>query len=422
MTKTGSEQDVRMRGFSRRTEVDDFLHWVDAHTSALEDEVVSLSAACGRVLATDIVAQLDVPEFDRSAMDGYAVQAEATEGAGDYNPIAFHIVGHAWPGCPYEGSVPTGAAVRIMTGAPVPAGVNAVVPAEYAKASESRVEVTQAVSSGKHIGRKGEDIKQGSCPLYAGRILRPQDLGLIASLGIPAVQGVRRPRVRILITGNELVPPGKPKKLYEIYDANSSLLQALVVRDGGEIESLQHCVDDPNAIAQAMAASGADVILISGGSSVGSEDHAPRLLADLGQLVIHGVAMRPSSPAGAGLIRGVAVFLLPGNPVSCLFAYVFFAGRAIRRLGGLPPDWPYFSRHLRLSRKLVSDVGRVDYCRVRLDGLASVEPLALSGASILSSTVRADGFVVVPSASEGFGQGEEVCVYLYDRVPHFDEA
>jgi len=155
------------------------------------------------------------------------------------------------------------------------------------------------------------------------------------------------------------------------------------------------------------------VILVSGGSSVGREDYAPRLLAELGELAIHGVSMRPSSPAGLGRIGETLVFLLPGNPVSCLCAYDFFAGRAIRLLGGRPPDWPHRTTRAVVARKIVSAIGRVDYCRVRLvDG--RVDPIALSGASILSSTTRADGFVIVPAECEGYGPDSEVTVFLYD--------
>ena len=146
---------------------------------------------------------------------------------------------------------------------------------------------------------------------------------------------------------------------------------------------------------------------------MGSEDHAPRLLAEAGELAIHGVAMRPSSPAGVGRIGDTLVFLLPGNPVSCLCAYDFFAGRAIRLRGGRDPDWPYRTRQGVVARKIVSAIGRVDYCRVRF-AENHVEPLALSGASVLSSTTRADGFVIVLAESEGCGPGSPVTVYLYD--------
>jgi molybdopterin molybdotransferase len=179
------------------------------------------------------------------------------------------------------------------------------------------------------------------------------------------------------------------------------------------LEAQYRLGDDPNTIREALLAPGADMILLSGGSSVGSEDYAPQLLAELGELAVHGVAMRPSSPAGIGRIGDTLVFLLPGNPVSCLCAYDFFAGRAIRLLGGRLPDWPHRTRRCAVARKIVSAIGRVDYCRVRLVD-DRVEPIALSGASILSSTTRADGFVIVPAESEGYGPETEVTVFLYE--------
>jgi molybdopterin molybdotransferase len=249
--------------------------------------------------------------------------------------------------------------------------------------------------------------------LEPGRRLRPQDAGLIASLGIAEVDVIAAPRVRIVVTGNEIVSAGTPKTAFQIYDANSPMLRALVVRDGGVVESHRRIGDEVARIRDALMEPGADIILVSGGSSVGSEDHAPMLLKEVGELAIHGVAMRPSSPAGMGRTRDALVFLLPGNPVSCLCAYDFFAGRAIRIRGGRPAAWPHRQRQGKLERKIASAIGRVDYCRVRMSGEA-VEPLALSGASILSSTTRADGFVIVPSESEGFGADTEVNVYLYD--------
>ncbi|WP_235580887.1 gephyrin-like molybdotransferase Glp [Pseudorhodoferax sp. Leaf265] len=407
-----SMTDVRMRGFTQRAEVPTALAWIDGHTPRLASEAVATEDATGRVLAQDLVAPIAVPEFDRAAMDGYALRGGETTGAGDYNPLEFAVVGQAFPGRPFDGAVPVGTAVRIMTGAPVPAGLDAVLPAEYAREENGRVAVAQPVAPGQHVGRVGEDIARGSQALAAGRRLRPQDAGLIASLGLAQVQVVRQPRVRLLVTGNEVRAPGQAKGPHEIYDANSVTLRGLVERDGGVLASHQRLGDDPERIAQALAAPGADVVLVSGGSSVGAEDHAPRLLAHLGELAIHGVAMRPSSPAGMGRIGAALVFLLPGNPVSCLCAYDFFAGRAIRRLGGRPDDWSYPRVQAPLARKIVSQVGRLDYVRVKL-GADGVEPLALSGASVLSSTVRADGFVVVPAESEGQGAGSDVTVHLY---------
>jgi molybdopterin molybdotransferase len=405
--------DVRMQGFQRRSEVAAVWEWIDRNAVRLPAEDVALEAATDRVLARDVVATLDVPAFDRAAMDGYALRGDETSGASDYNPLSFPLVGEVLPGRPFDGDIQAGTSIRIMTGAPVPQGVDAVVPAEYATESAGRIEITRPVAPGQHVASRGEDVASGSTVLTAGRRMRPQDAGLVASLGQSSVPVVRRPRVRILVTGNEVIAPGVPKDLYQIYDANSYLLRGLVARDGGVLAEVARLRDDVDAIRDALAGDGADVVLVSGGSSVGSEDHAPNLVAELGELAIHGVAMRPSSPAGAGRIGDALVFLVPGNPVSCLCAYDFFAGRAIRLLGGRSAAWPHRARSCKVARKIVSAVGRVDYCRVRIvDGAA--DPLALAGASILSSTTRADGFVIVPGESEGYAPGSEVTVYLYD--------
>ena len=190
---------------------------------------------------------------------------------------------------------------------------------------------------------------------------------------------------------------------------------SLLRRDGAELESWRVLPDDRQQLRTALGEPGTDVILVVGGSSVGAEDHAPSLIAELGDLAIHGIAMRPSSPAGMGKLGSALVFLLPGNPVSCLCAYDFFAGRALRRMQGLTSEWPYVACQARLRKKITSAIGRVDYCRVRV-AAEGVEPLALSGASILSSTTRADGFVIVPADLEGWPAGSDVAVRLYDSA------
>jgi molybdopterin molybdotransferase len=406
--------DVRMRGFQDRTEVADAVAQLAARVATLGSEPVALADAAGRVLAAEAVAEVAVPPFDRAAMDGYALKGGETFGAGPYNPLEFAVVGEALPGRPFTGVVQPGQAVRIMTGAPLPAGADAVLQAEAAEESDGVVRASEAVPPGRHIGRRGEDVAVGTGVLPAGRVLRPQDLGVLASIGAAMVSVVRRPQVSILITGDELLPCGSRPEGYRIVDSNSVMLAALARRDGALPAVAPIVPDRREAVRDAVRDADADVLLVSGGSSVGQEDHAPPVLAELGELCVHGVALRPASPAGFGFVGGTRpVFLLPGNPVSCLCAYDLFAGPAIRRLGGRSMELPYRTTTLPLARKIVSAVGRVDYVRVRIqDGL--VEPLATSGASILSSTTRADGFVLVPRDSEGQGPGEMVRVFLYD--------
>ena len=406
--------DVRMRGFARRVPVDVALEWVDKHARLVGSEKCDTVAAAGRVLAEEVVSPVNVPAFPRAMMDGFALQASDTSGASAYNKLALSIIGESLPAQPWMGTLKTGQAVSIMTGAPVPAGADAVLPVERTESTQDDVCVLDTVPPGKNIGRPGEDIAVGSTVLSVDRRLRPQDLGVLCSIGCGQVSVRRQVRVRIVVTGNELLPPGAKPDGYKIVDSNSPMLRALVVRDGGLVTNSQIILDDPKSILAAMR-DDVDVVLISGGSSVGKEDYAPRMLADHGELSIHGIAMRPSSPAGMGSLGGRSVYLLPGNPVSCLCAYDFFAGRAIRLGAGLPADWPYQNLRLPLARKLVSVVGRLDYARVDIVD-DQVEPLAISSASVLSSTTRAAGFVVIPADSEGYPPGHHVDVFLYGPI------
>jgi molybdopterin molybdotransferase len=323
------------------------------------------------------------------------------------------VLGDSLPGRPFDGTVGVGEAVRIMTGAPLPTGCDAVLPAEWIDTTTDalRIGALAAVSPGKHVGRRGEDVTRGTTILQRGRALRPQDLGMLSAIGVGQVRVFRKPRVRLVVTGNELLPAGSSPHGHCIVDANGPMLSALAQRDGALVDFPALVPDEHDAILRALNAD-ADVIIVSGGSSVGVEDLAPSLLATHGELMVHGIAMRPSSPTGFGRLDHRLVFLLPGNPVSCLCGYDFFAGRAIRALGGRAKDWPYRRVVAPLARKISSPIGRLDYARVQLIE-SHVEPLAIGGASVLSSTTRADGFVIVPADSEGFAVGTDVEVWLY---------
>jgi molybdopterin molybdotransferase len=410
-----AHKDVRMRGFQDRTEVGAVTALLQARLVALESEIVNLGQCSERVLAADIRSEVCVPNFDRSAMDGFALIGSETFGASTYNPLEFHVIGEALPGRAFADVVHSGQAVRIMTGAPLPEGADAVLQAEAAEERGGLLRVSEPVPPGRHVGRRGEDIEEGTIILHQHRVLRPQDLGVLASIGHGEVAVIRRPSVEILVTGNELLPCGSRPRDYQIVDSNSVMLAALVKRDGGIVEKVSLIRDNHETIRSAIQPCTADVLLTSGGTSVGEEDHAPSVLAEMGELAVHGVALRPASPTGVGFLGTRPFFLLPGNPVSCLCAYDLFAGPAIRRLGGRSVDLPYLSRLLPLARKISSVVGRVDYVRVVVHD-KQVEPLATSGASMLTSTTRADGFVLVPADSEGHAAGEDVRVFLYDSL------
>ena len=409
-------RDVRMRGFAERADVEDVDAWLAGATRRLPTELVPLLECAGRVLAEDVQAEFAVPGFLRSAMDGYAVRGEDTFGASEYDAIPLEVLGLSLPGTPYAGRVGARQAVRIMTGAPVPDGADAVVMAEVCEETEGRLNVREAVAPRKNVGAVGEDIAKGDVVLHDGRRLRPQDVGLLSSIGRADLSCVERPSVRLVVTGDELLPAGSRPEGARIVDSNSVMLRALVDRDGGDALPFEILPDDPEVIRASMQATDANVVLVSGGSSVGQEDHAPRLLAEIGELAFHGISMRPSSPAGVGRIGERLVFLLPGNPVSCLCSYEFFAGPVIRALGGRSRAWPHRRIRLPLARKIASAIGRTDYVRVAVE-VGKAVPIATSGASILSSTVRAAGCVIVPREQEGMPEGDEVEVLLYDEDP-----
>jgi molybdopterin molybdotransferase len=410
-------RDVRMHGFRERTSVSAAIAILERRTSqlGLGVERVSVSAAHGRVAAEAVIAGVDVPAFARSAMDGFAVVGESTFGASAQAPVELALIGETKAGRWFGGTLRYGEAVRITTGAPIPTGADAIVMAEVAEASGDTVRVREAVAPGKHVSVVGEDIRRGDLVVERGRRLRPQDVGALASLGVGEILLVRRPRVSLVITGDEVLPAGDMPRDALISDADGPMLRALAERDGAGAIGLRYLPDDRDAMRALFAAHDGDVLVVSGGSSVGPEDHAPTVLAELGEVAVHGVALRPASPAGFGFLRsGCPVFLLPGNPVSCLCAYEFFAGPTIRALGGRSRAWPHRRVKLPLAAKIVSELGRTDYMRVSItDG--RVAPIMTSGASILSSTTRADGVVIVAADHEGHGEGEEVEVHLYDE-------
>jgi molybdopterin molybdotransferase len=405
-------RDVRMRGFRSRADVEDVIRWLDARDLSPVVETVSLADAFGRVLAEGVTSEVNVPPFRRAAMDGWAVRGEETFGATVGDPLTLRLIGESMPGAPFPGDIAKGEAIRIMTGAEVPADCDAVLRAEDGEERDGILSIREPVAPGRHVAKPGEDVKVGDTLLPEGRQLRPQDLGLAASIGHGTLPVWRRPRVSILATGDELLAPGEKPDGVRIVDSNSPMLAALVKRDGGEVIEALRVADGEDNVRRALQEAQGDVVLISGGSSVGKEDHAPRLLGELGTVAFHGVAMRPAAPSGVGHIGDSHVFLLPGNPVSCLSAYDTFAARIIRRFHGLPSEAPYRTARAPLTDSITSVLGRLDYVRATYDG-EGITPIMTTGASLLSSVVRADGFVWIPAGSEGYPEGAEVEIHLY---------
>ncbi len=420
-TSASYPDDPRMRGFQTRAAIEEVFWALDEHARPIGTEVIPISKALGRILATEIIAPRSIPDFDRAAMDGYAVRGEQTFGYDSDNPATFTIIGRSRPGRSCDLFVEGSQAVEIATGAPMPRGADAVVKVESTRPMSQTVEVFEPTPPGRPVGRRGEDVAFGSPVLEPLRQIRPQDLGLLSALGITEVQVYRRPRVAIIVTGEEVLPAGSVAIGTQIVDSNSPMLEALVTRDGGLPTIIGPLADDRQRLKSVIldASRTSDIVIVSGGSSTGPEDHAPSLVAELGKLAVHGLAIRPASPSGIGFIDGVPILLFPGNPVSCLCAYDLFGSEIVRSRGAITGGWPYPGIDLPLARKIVSPIGRTDYVRVIInlpDDQILADPIATSGASILSSTTRADGFVIVPADLEGYPIGKVVRVWLYDRT------
>ena len=415
--KRCADMDVRAKGFSERAGINDALDRLLKRVKTLEAEEVDLVDCLGRVLAEDLAAQTDVPPFDRAAMDGYALKGENTFGASQGNPLYFKVKGEVMPGMSLDLSIKDYEAVKIMTGAPLPRGANAVAMFEFVRELGEEIEVVKAVTPGKNVSMRGEDVKKGDLLLKKGKRLKPQDVALMAALGIDRVLVGKMPRVGIIATGDELVEPGKGLGGAEIYDANSYSILSMVKRDGG-LPTLYGIVrDDYNRLKETVEkALREDVVIISGATSVGERDFVPQIVSEIGDIVFHGVAMRPGEPTGAGFAGDKVVFMLPGYPVAAIFAYETFVRPALEKMLGQKGEERYHKVRGRLSRRVASELGRRDYVRVRLlptEEELQVEPLMVKGSGVITSLVKADGFVVIPENTEGIEEGSTVEVNLF---------
>jgi molybdopterin molybdotransferase len=407
----------RARAFAERSSVESATLWIDARSPALKPEEILPESALGRVLAADVVASIDVPPCDRAATDGYALCASETVGAGAYNPLIFQIAETSDAADPIAAG--SGKAVRVAAGDAMPGGADAVVSMDAAQETDGGVvAIIDAATAADNVERRGAHVKRGAPMLAAGRRLGPADIGALASTGLARICVVRRPRLYLVHIGRDVSTAtdgaSAASSANVVHDANGPLLQALVARDGGTIVDDRRIDRERAAIRDAVAAraADADIILVVGGTGFGSNDEAAAALGDIGELAMHGVALRPGGSVGMGRVGTALVFLLPGTPSSCLIAYELFAGRAIRRLGGFDARLPDKLRSFTAARKIVSPIGFAQICPVRLLGNDRVEPVTSFDEAGLFAATMADGFVIVPEGSEGFAQGATVEVYL----------
>jgi molybdopterin molybdotransferase len=384
-------------------------------------ESVALRSALGRVLARDIVSPIDVPAHDNSAMDGYALRGTDLSATSD--TLLLPVVGTGFAGQAHDGAVPPGHCLRIMTGAVMPAGLDTVVPQEFTKAEGERVRIPAGVvRTGDNRRLAGEDLARGSAALTAGRLIKPADLGLMASLGLAEVPVLRRLRVAFFSTGDELRSIGQPLDEGCVYDSNRYTIWGMLQRLGVEVIDLGVVRDEPDALRAAFsaAAASADAVITSGGVSVGEADHTKKIMAELGDVLFWRIAMRPGRPMAIGRINDAILFGLPGNPVAVMVTFYAFVRDALRAMSGMASE-PQPMLRAACTTPLRKKPGRTEYQRGIVTRAADgrswqVAITGSQGSGILSSMSVANGMVVLHHGQGDVAAGDEVDVIAFDGL------
>lgn len=386
---------------------------LDATAPIERTEQVPVHEAAGRVVAAPPVASMDVPPFDRAAMDGYAVRAEDTFGAGRYDPKTLRCVEKVYTGQLPSRSVAPGECIEIATGAPMPDGANAVVMVEETErtGNSDDVRIFTPVYPRQHVGRRGADIALNQSVLEPGDLLNPSRVGALAAIGALDIEVYARPRVAILSTGNEIVEPGRPLGPGQIYDINRYTLSSIVRAHGGVPVVMPTAPDTLEALTDAIEIALAhDLLVFSGGSSVGERDLILDVLVRRGEVLFHGVALKPGKPTVFGRVAGKPVLGMPGYPTSCLSNGYMLLVPMLRKMARLPEHRPHIIR-VPLARRIVSTTGRHQFYTVRVSDGRAVPAFKASGD--ITSMSQADGYVEIPSHVDIVEAGELVDVKLF---------
>lgn len=380
----------------------------------LETEQLPLGAALERVCAQEVASPMDVPPFDRSPLDGYALHSADIAGASRETPAVLTVVGEACAGCGTRFDVARGQALRIMTGAPVPPMCDCVIRQEDTDEGMETVRILAPVGAGKNICRAGEDVSRGAVLLHRGERITSAHIGVLASVGVTGVTVYRRVRATLLCTGDELAQPGEALRLGQIYDANRATLSARLGEMGVAADVLPSCPDEPQAVAEALgeAARHADVLLTTGGVSVGKKDIMHRVLPLMGaQWLFWKVAMKPGSPLLCGLFEGKLILCLSGNPFAALACFEVFAAPVLRRLGG-QSDWRTPRAHARLQGSFAKASPGRRLIRARCEGGAVRLTGENHSSGSLATMIGCNALIDIPAGSGPLSSGDEVEVLL----------
>jgi len=375
-------------------------------------ERIPIETAGGRVIAMDIKADRDVPPFDRAAMDGYAVKAEDTFKASQFNPVRLQIVGVLHAGESTNKPVEKGQCIRIATGCPIPPGADAVVMMEFTEEEAGYVSIFKPVHPGANIAVKGEDVKKGEVVLRKDDLLTPAKIGVLASLGYRDVLVYEKPRVAVIPTGSEVCDVGSELKEGQIYDVNSYTLASVLTENGASVTKgpiVPDVLDELRSVTVRYLDH--DLIVFSGGSSVGEKDLLVRIVEEMGELLFHGIQIKPGKPTLFGLVKGKPIFGMPGYPTSCLSNVYLFLVPAIRKIARLPPKHLKTVR-VKMGTRVVSASGREQFLSVTIKNGVAYPVFKASGD--ITSLANADGYIVLPVNLDVIEKGEEVTVTLFE--------
>lgn len=379
-----------------------------------ELEVISLEDAYQRVLAQDIFSQLDSPPFSRSAMDGYALKAQDTFHASLKNPVSLNIVDRIGAGSASNAVIEEGLAVKIATGAPIPRGADAVVMEEYTQELGDQLEVESSLTPGENISIQGEDVKKGDLIIKSGKYLQPPDLAMIASGGYSEVEVYQKPRVAVIITGSELVMPSSILMDAEVINSNHYTLKALV-ESSRATPALFHVEDDALKVEELFKdlLKNYDALITTGGTAISKGDVVVDVADHLGEVLIHGVSMRPGKPFAFANVYDKPVFMLSGYPVAAMVQYDILVRKNLEKMQNIDKPAPLIRK--KAVRKIPSTLGRTDYIRARVEG-DLVNPLNIKGSTIIRSMVDSDCYILIEENLEGVNEGEECDVLQYDTL------
>ncbi len=386
----------------------------------LGDEEAVLLEAYNRVLSEDIVSALDIPGFNRSTMDGYAVKAQDTVGADENQPVTLKVTGALNIGEQPQIKVETGEAVEIVTGAPMPEGADAVVMVEDTEHEDSELHVYTAVTSNENVMKKGSDVKKGAVVLKKGQVLGSSEIGVLAALGLKSVKVQKIPVVAVLSTGGEVTELGRELQAGKIYDINAYSISAAVIESGAKPVYFGVVPDDKAALSKAMqtAVASADMVITSGGVSVGPRDYTPQIVDSLGKpgIVVYGIAVKPGKPTTVGFVGDKPVFSLPGNPTSALLIFYLLARPLILSLAGRPVTPMNMVRAVAGSR-MFSAKGRRTFVMVKIEFDETCRliaaPVETGASGAITTLVDADGFVEIAENEQFVDVDQEVAVVLF---------